>query len=72
MNTLQHRVVQGDRWDSLAWHYYGDPYGFQRIIDANPAVPICQPLVAGTVLLIPVIAREQVTINPEDLPPWKR
>lgn len=72
MSTLPHVVAQGDRWDSLAWHYYGDAFGFQRIIDANPAVPICQPLGAGTVLVIPVIAREHIMINPEDLPPWKR
>jgi hypothetical protein len=34
----QHRVVQGDRLDSLAAQYFGDPELFWRLCDANNAV----------------------------------
>jgi hypothetical protein len=33
-----HRVVQGDRLDSLAHRYLGDPEQYWRICDANGAV----------------------------------
>lgn len=36
---LEHVTRDGERWDSLAWQYYGDPLGYPRIIAANPHVP---------------------------------
>lgn len=35
---LEHITRDGERWDSLAWQYYGDPLGYPRIIAANPHV----------------------------------
>ncbi|MFT2542069.1 tail protein X, partial [Escherichia coli] len=32
---LEHVTRDGERWDSLAWQYYGDPLGYPRIIAAN-------------------------------------
>jgi hypothetical protein len=34
----QHAVVQNDRLDSLAAHYFNDPVQFWRLCDANRAV----------------------------------
>lgn len=34
--VLEHRVVEGDRLDELARHYYSDPRLWWRIVDANP------------------------------------
>ena len=34
--VLKHIVKQGERWDNLAYHYYGNALEYSRIIDANP------------------------------------
>jgi hypothetical protein len=34
----EHTVVQGDRLDNIAAHYFGDPELFWRICDANRAI----------------------------------
>ena len=67
---LAHVTADGDRWDLLAWRYYRDPSGYERIMDANPAVARDPVLAGGIRLLIPVISRPDTLT--EDLPPWKR
>ena len=67
---LEHVTREGERWDSLAWQYYGDPMGYPRIIAANPHVAITPVLPSG-LLLIPVIEAEEATTE-EDTPPWLR
>lgn len=68
---LTHITKAGDRWDLLAWNYYGDPTNYNPIIDANPSVGISPILPAGTALAIPVL--QQTTTQPTaDLPPWKQ
>jgi phage tail protein X len=37
---IPHVTRANDRWDLLAWHYYGDATQVNVIIMANPAVPI--------------------------------
>ncbi|HBJ6087903.1 TPA: tail protein X, partial [Escherichia coli] len=54
MMFLEHVTRDGERWDSLAWQYYGDPLGYPRIIAANPHVAITPVLPSGLLLLIPV------------------
>jgi phage tail protein X len=66
---LEHWTVEGDRWDLLAWRYYGDPYGYERIIRANPEVPIIPVLPSGVRLLIPAIDSREVP-DSGGLPPW--
>ena len=34
--VLKHTVKQGERWDNLAYYYYGNALDFERIINANP------------------------------------
>lgn len=46
-------VVHGDRIDTLANAYYGDPTKWWKIGDANPEIMKWDNLVAGTVLRIP-------------------
>ncbi len=48
-----HVVVAGDRLDTLAQRYYGDPLQFWRIVDANPVAFPEQLLEPGRVLTIP-------------------
>lgn len=69
---IDHITSAGERWDTLAWHYYGDATQMSLIIDANPQLRILPALSAGLVVKIPVLEEEDVVLTDEDLPPWKR
>lgn len=71
---LYHTVVQGERWDSLAWTYYADAARYEEILRANPELrdargqwPETPP--EGARLLIPVLYREDA-LPMEGQPPW--
>lgn len=68
--VIEHITSEGDRWDLLAWQYYGDPTLYEPIVVANPEVPITPILPSGIRLLIPIIDDSEM-IGPEGLPPWK-
>ena len=58
-SVLRHLTREGDRWDLIAWRYYGNPLEISRLIAANPHLP----------------AAEQFTAKPQtqaDMPPWLR
>ncbi len=68
---IEHITADGDRWDFLAWKYYGDPYAYEGIIRANPEIPIIPILPAGIRLLIPVLDPPTTTVPvPDGMPPW--
>ena len=67
--VLEHITRDNDRWDLLAWEYYGDAFLFEPIVAANPEVMITTVLPPGIRLVIPVIVDEE-TIDTADLPPW--
>ena len=67
---ITHISADGDRWDLLAWHYYGDPTIYSPIVMANPRIPIEPVLSAGIKIMIPVL-RKSIVVT-ADLPPWKR
>lgn len=69
MTYLEHITRKGERWDLLAYHYYGDALAYEQIIVANPLVAIRSALPSGIALRIPVL--ESVT-SQKDLPPWLR
>ncbi|MEZ1436980.1 hypothetical protein CMV24_14960 [Pseudomonas plecoglossicida] len=66
---IPHITTEGERWDQLAWRYYGDAHRYQPIVEANPHVPLDAALPAGLTLAIPMLDAETAT---EDLPPWMR
>jgi phage tail protein X len=74
MIAIEHATQAFERWDTLAWKYYGDPLAYGRIIAANPALDIGATLPTGARVLIPVLPENEVnaTLPEEDLPPWKR
>lgn len=49
----EHRVVEGERLDQLAYRYYGDPLLFWLICDANKTIFPEDLMVPGRVLRIP-------------------
>jgi phage tail protein X len=73
MNTsgqfILHITRAGERWDLLAWRYYGDPTDYSSIIMANPNVTIEPVFQAGISIAVPI--QEQSTVVLTNLPPWK-
>ena len=67
---LSHIVKQGERWDNLAYYYYGDALAYNRIIDANPQISFCEVLPTGITVYVPVL--EVKPSNNDDMPPWLR
>lgn len=66
---IEHITSDNDRWDLLAWKYYGDATQYEQIIVANPDVPIWPVLPSFVKLLIPVLdAANITTVEPA---PWK-
>ena len=61
----------GDRWDLIAYDFYGDPLAYEAIIVANPHAPIAAVLEGGLTLSVPLIESDN-TVADADLPPWKR
>jgi nucleoid-associated protein YgaU len=49
----EHRVIEGERLDQLAYRYYGDPLKYWLICDANDAIFPEELMVPGRVLRIP-------------------
>ncbi|MDH3000053.1 hypothetical protein A1D23_00545 [Chelonobacter oris] len=68
--VLKHIVKQGERWDNLAYHYYGDSLEYSRIIDANPQIAFCEVLPTGVTIYIPVLKIKPT--NNDNMPPWLR
>ena len=66
---ILHISKAGERWDLLAWRYYGDPTDYQMIIMANPGVAIEPVFEAGISLAVPIVQKS--TVVSVDLPPWK-
>lgn len=67
---ISHVTIAGERWDLLAWQYYGDARLYSPIIMANPRIPIESVFEAGMEIGIPILQ-----VNPSqtaDLPPWKK
>jgi phage tail protein X len=69
---ISHITVAGERWDTLAWRYYGDATLFSPIIQTNPQIPIEAVFEAGLNIGIPLLMVDQTVQEAVDLPPWKR
>jgi len=68
--SLSHITTDGERWDSLAWTYYGDATLDSFIIMANPNVTIEPTLAAGIQLFIPIV--QVAATSNAVVPPWRR
>jgi phage tail protein X len=66
---ILHITRAGERWDLLAWRYYGDPTDYNQIIVANPGVAIEPVFDAGIRIAVPIISKSAIVTV--DLPPWK-
>ena len=66
---ITHITATGDRWDLLAWRFYGDPTQYSPIVMANASVPVEPVFEAGISVAIPILDVARMPVN---LPPWKR
>jgi len=67
---ILHVTAAGERWDLLAWQYYGDAILYSPIIMANPSVPIEPVFEAGWQIAVPILfVQQSQTAN---LPPWSQ
>ena len=64
-----YKTQQNDRWDKIAYKFYGDVFRTAPIIEANPDVAITPILPSGLTLMIPIL---EATTNNRDLPVWKQ
>lgn len=58
---LTHQTLDGDRWDLLAYHYYGDATNMGPLLQANPDWASLNTLPAGLNLRVPILAEADVT-----------
>lgn len=69
MDYKFYTTVPNDRWDKIAYKFYGDVYEQRTIIEANPDVPITPVLKENTTLIIPILEDSETE---EGLPIWKQ
>jgi phage tail protein X len=67
---ITHITSAGERWDLLAWQYYGDATLYSAIIMANPAVRIEPAFKPGLLIAVPILHKSPAATS--NLPPWKR
>lgn len=68
---IEHTTKEGERWDLIAYQYYGDSTKYEPIIQANRYIPIVPILPAGLKLMIPIV-EESENESTIQLPPWKQ
>jgi phage tail protein X len=68
---LTHKTKDGDRWDLLAFEYYGNAFATELLLDANPGCATLTILPSGLALKVPLV--DAVVVNPpqEGITPWR-
>ena len=64
-----YKTKQNDRWDNIAYRFYGDCTDYKDIISANPHIPIDTVIDEGIDMIIPV---KEKTSQTNSLPIWKQ
>lgn len=70
MKYTEYVTKEADRWDLIAYEFYGNAKKYEAIIAANPDIPITPILESGLIIKIPEIDDSSENANIEDLPPW--
>lgn len=65
---ITHQVKAGERWDTLAYRYYGDALEMSRLLEANPHLALGEQLPQGETVLVPVVDAD--VARQDELPPW--
>lgn len=67
---MTHIAKQGERWDSIAYRYYANPFAYGVLLQANPQLPITATLPAGAVVAVPIVSPSDDKAVAQELPPW--
>lgn len=70
MPYIIHIAAEGERWDTLAYRYYGNAFQYIPLVETNKALKITDLFSGGERVFIPVLPNEPQ--KSESLPPWKR
>jgi len=76
MEYFSYETKNGDRWDLIAFDYYGDAKMIKPLLVANPEIvgsasePAPLVFSKGVILRVPVLPSDE--IDKAQLPPWKR
>lgn len=66
--AMPYVTSQGERWDEIAYAFYGNALKTEQLVAANPQYADMLLFPAGCVLNIPKLEEETA----ESLPPWKQ
>lgn len=70
MSNTTYTTEKGDTWTGISFKAYGTITKAVDIINANPFVATVTIFYEGIVLSIPI--QDTISINKQNLPPWKR
>ena len=71
MSSLNYTTKEGDRWDQLAFRFYGSVKSIGILTDANPTVSLSPVIDFGTILIVPIIDNSTASVITKNKPPWK-
>jgi len=71
MDYIEHITTEGERWDQIAYLYYGDAARISELAEANEHLRLQPVLAGGLPLRVPVLENDD-RLLPEEVPPWKR
>ena len=66
---LVYTTQDGHRWDTIAHKHYGNALAINRLITANPHLPLAEQFASGLTVFVPVV-RQSETQRQDLLPPW--
>lgn len=67
-NCQLYETTQNDRWDLIAYKFYGNVFNIKPLIEANPQIPITPILNEGQLMIIPELTNKDKNTN--NLPVW--
>lgn len=71
MDYIEHITQDGERWDLIAWRYYGDAARIAPLAEANPHLQLAPVLTGGLPVRVPVLQGDG-QVPGFELPPWMR
>lgn len=71
MEYIEHITQEGERWDTIAYRYYGDAALLSPLAEANEHLQLLPALPAGLPVRVPLVADTEALAT-QDLPPWMR
>jgi phage tail protein X len=67
---LTHITGPADRWDWLAYLYYGDATMYDTLMAANPGLGPGPFLPVGVQVKVPVVNEDDLPTDSTNAPPW--